>query len=141
VTSIEFYHDAPDKIAVACRLIGRLYGEGRRVMVFAPEPRVADQLDRMLWMQPAIGFFPHVRADSPLAAHTPIVIGGTLESLPHDDVLVNLDGELPPGFARFERLIEIVGQEEADRLPARARFKFYRDRGYPLTARGCSELP
>lgn len=82
-------------------------------------------------------FVPHVGADSPLAHETPVVIAGTLDhpaAADHNQVLVNLDGELPPAFARFERLIEIVGTDDADRLPARGRFRFYRDRGYPLTA-------
>jgi hypothetical protein len=54
-------------------------------------------------------------------------------------VLVNLGGDLPPGFSRFDRLIEIVGTDETDRIPARERFKFYRDRGY--AARGASSCP
>jgi len=29
-------------------------------------------------------------------------------------------------------LIEIVGQEEQDKLEARKRYKFYRDRGYEM---------
>ena len=90
----------------------------------------------MLWTHGALSFVPHVAADSPLASETPVVIAGTLEHpavADHNQVLVNLDGELPPSFARFERLIEIVGNDDADRLPARSRFRFYRDRGYPLT--------
>jgi DNA polymerase-3 subunit chi len=49
-------------------------------------------------------------------------------------VLINLDGELPEGFARFQRLIEIVGNDDGEKLPARNRYRHYRDRGYPLTA-------
>lgn len=140
MTSIEFYHNAADRIAAACRLIGDLYSQGRRVLVYAPDEPVAGRMDRMLWVQPSIGFVPHVRAASPLAAETPVVIGASLEDLPHDDVLINLDGDLPPGFSRFARLIEVVGLDEADRGPARARFKFYRDRGYALATRDFSEL-
>ena len=55
------------------------------------------------------------------------------------DVLVNLDGNLPPAFSRFERLLEIVGTDEADRGPARERFKFYRDRGYAIAAHDLSK--
>ncbi|MBS1172594.1 MAG: polymerase chi subunit, partial [Proteobacteria bacterium] len=73
--------------------------------------------------------------DSTLAAETPVLIAGSLELPGHDDVLINLDGELPSGFSRFQRLIEIVGNDEADRIQARGRYKHYRDRGYELNAR------
>lgn len=138
MTGIDFYHGAPDKMEVACRLIGECYAKGRQVLVYAPEEAAAARIERLLWTQPATGFVPHCRTDSPLAAQTPVLIGASLDETGHHDVLVNLDGELPPAFSRFERLIEVVGTDEADRLPARTRFKFYRDRGYPLQAHDLS---
>lgn len=138
MTEIHFYHNAQDKIAAAAQLIGELCREGRRVLVYAPQPEVAAQIDRMLWTQPAIGFVPHCALRSPLAAETPVILAASLDDLSYDDVLVNLDGELPIGFSRFQRLVEIVGTTEQDRAPARERFKFYRDRGYALSAQ---ELP
>ncbi|MBI4989081.1 MAG: DNA polymerase III subunit chi [Rhodocyclales bacterium] len=134
MTSIDFYHGAGDKVQAACRLIGELYAQGRKVLVYVPADSLAAQLDRQLWVQPATGFVPHCRIGAALAAETPIVIGGSLEDAAHHDVLLNLDGDLPPAFSRFERLLEIVGTEETDRGPARERFKFYRDRGYAIAA-------
>lgn len=133
MTSIDFHHGANDKIQAACRLIGDLYAGGRKVLVYAPDGSLAAQVDRQLWVQPATGFVPHCRLGDALAAETPVVIGGSLEDAAHHDVLVNLDGDLPPAFSRFELLVEIVGTDEADRGPARERFKFYRDRGYAIT--------
>lgn len=132
MTGIDFYHGAQDKVQAACRLIGDLHARGRRILVYAPDEALAAQVDRMLWVQPPTSFVPHCRIGSPLAAETPILIGGSLDESRHHEVLVNLDGDLPPAFSRFEQLIEIVGTDEADRQPARARFKFYRDRGYAL---------
>lgn len=132
MTQVDFYHGAQDKLVAACQLIGEFFREGRKVIVYAPEPGVAARVDRVLWTQPAIAFVPHCRSDSPLAGETPIVITADLDATPFDEVLVNLDGDLPPGFARFQRLIEVVGPDEADRAPARTRYRFYRDRGYPL---------
>jgi len=139
VTSIDFYHGAQDKLQTSCRLIGEFHSQKRKVLVYAPTEALAAQIDRLLWCQPATGFTPHCALDAPLAAETPVVIGATLDDEAHHDVLVNLDGELPQGFSRFERLIEIVGKDEADRGPARERYKFYRDRGYPLQAHQLSE--
>ena len=37
------------------------------------------------------------------------------------------------------KIKEGVGKDEADRGPARERYKFYRDRGYPLQAHQLGE--
>jgi len=50
----------------------------------------------------------------------------------HEQILVNLCAESPAAFSRFERLIEIVSLEEADRDRARERYRFYKDRGYEI---------
>ena len=60
---------------------------------------------------------------------------------PHDEVLINLRPEWPPFFSRFQRLIEIVSLDEEDRSQARARFKFYRDRGYEIKSHDLSKSP
>jgi DNA polymerase-3 subunit chi len=39
---------------------------------------------------------------------------------------------VPEGFERFERLIEVVSLDEADRLRARDRWKHYAARGYAI---------
>jgi DNA polymerase-3 subunit chi len=55
-------------------------------------------------------------------------------------VLVNLGQTTPTGFARFERLIEVVGLDQADREPGRERWRFYRDRGYQVTTHDIAAL-
>jgi DNA polymerase-3 subunit chi len=46
---------------------------------------------------------------------------------------VNLGVEVPTGFERFERVIEVVGLDDADRQLARTRWRHYADRGYTMT--------
>lgn len=117
-----------------CRLAGEFHAQGRKVLIFAPDAALAAEIDRQLWIQPATGFLPHCHCGDTLAAETPILIGARLEDDAPHDVLINLNGELPPAFARYEQLIEIVGAAEEDRAPARERFRFYRERGYAITA-------
>ena len=132
MTQVFFYHGAADKIAAACALLSGAYAKKKPVLVYALENAVANSVDRMLWTHAALSFVPHCRADSPLAAETPILITDTLETILHDERLMNLSREIPPGFSRFESLIEVVGQEESDRAAARDRVKFYKDRGYEV---------
>jgi DNA polymerase-3 subunit chi len=135
VTGIQFLHDAPDRVAAAAEWLRQAWLQRRPVMVYVPERQAAEQLDRLLWSQPATGFLPHCGAESSLAAETPIILAGNLDHPPHDGCLLNLADELPPGFSRFEELVEIVSTADAVRLPARERFKFYRERGYAIEAR------
>jgi DNA polymerase-3 subunit chi len=132
LTQIFFYHNAADRIAAAVALIGKAFAQRKALLVYAPEPEVASTLDRQLWMQPPTGFIPHVRSSSPLAAETPVLIADDLEALPQDERLINLSAEVPPGFSRFTSVVEVVGQESAERLAGRERVRFYKDRGYDI---------
>lgn len=93
----------------------------------------------MLWSIPATGFLPHCRARDPLADVTPVIVDHDPGELTHDQVLLNLGSERPVFFSRFQRLIEIVTADEADRLAARERFRFYRDRGYEIRSHDMSQ--
>ena len=51
---------------------------------------------------------------------------------PRHEALVNLGADPPAGFETFARLFEIVSLDESDRQAARARWKAYQHRGYPI---------
>jgi DNA polymerase-3 subunit chi len=135
VTRVLFLHGANDRLAAAARWLGAAAAGKRSVLVYVPDADAAERLDRLLWTIGPTGFVPHARASSPLAAESPIVIAGDVAAVPLDEVLLNLADEVPPGFSRFEELVEVVSGEDAVRLPARERFKYYRERGYDLESR------
>lgn len=132
MTQVFFYHGAADKLAAACALLGKAAAQKKAVLVYTPQADVASMLDRLLWTQPALGFVPHCRIDSPLTSETPILLADKLDRLPQDERLMNLGPDVPPGFSRFQSLIEVVGEEDDDRSAARERVKFYKDRGYDI---------
>ena len=132
MTQIDFYTHVEDKLKTACTLAAKAFARGLRLTAYCPDPETAQHLDRLLWTTPATGFLPHCGPDDPLAAETPVIIDCGGDNLLHDQVLLNLRPEWPPFFSRFQRLIEIVSLDEEDRSQARARFKFYRDRGYEI---------
>jgi len=138
MTQITFLHGARDRLRAIATWLGNASSEGTRVLVYVPAGERSEQLDRLLWTQPATGFTPHCRAEDKLAAETPTLIASELDNPPHDGCLLNLSDEIPPGFSRFQQLIEIISVEDDDRLPGRERFRFYRERGYPLEARDIS---
>jgi len=137
VTSITFYFNAGDRLEVACRLAAKAVQQGKRLLIWAPQPEMAQKIDRLLWTVPAVSFVPHCAAHGPLAPDTPVLIAAddaSRNSAPalDCDVLLSLSDDTPPSFERHERLLEIVAGDEEARQAGRARFKFYRDRGYEI---------
>ena len=132
MTEITFYTFAENPLDVARRVAAKAYGQGKQVMIYAPDTATADAIDRLLWTTPALSFVPHCRDSDALAGETPVLIGANADALRQADVMINLHTEQPPAFARFERLVEIIGQDDAGREQGRARYRFYQTRGYAL---------
>ena len=139
---VQFYHNTPDPLALACELVARAYGSGRKVVVRMPDAAAAQALDRALWTREQLSFIPHVLQGSALVGETPIVIASAADTgaavskpiWPHTDTLFNLAPELPPAYTDFKLVVEIAGQSAADKLPARARWAQYREQGLALKA-------
>ncbi len=140
MTEISFHVNAPDKLDYACRLLRATQKKAAKVLVCA-SPEVLKQLSQQLWALAPTEFLPHCLSDAgqDVLTHSPIVLSAELftssaETKSADmQVLLNLGAVLPAGFERFERLLEIVGQDEADLQAARIRWKHYKDRGYALS--------
>ncbi len=132
MTEITFYTHADDPLDVVRRIATKAYGQGKQVMIYAPDATTADAIDRLLWTTPALGFVPHCRDAEALAGETPVLIGTDADTLRSADVMINLHSGQPPAFARFERLVEIVGLDEAGIEQGRERYRFYKSRGYAL---------
>ena len=135
MTRVDFHFNTPDKVGYGCRLVRKVHRAGQKVVVCGADAALLDRFDEALWTFSPLDFIPHVWAHDALAAQTPVVLAapdGAIEALPHHEVLVNLGGAQPAWFSSFERLIELVGEDEPDRAEARDRWRFYRERGYAL---------
>jgi DNA polymerase-3 subunit chi len=132
MTEVLFYTNAADKMRTSCQLSCKALERNRRVMILTPDMRMTDQLSHLLWTAPSTGFSPHCRAADDLAERTPIIVDHSADRVIHEDVLINLCEDMPSFFSRFQRLIEIVTDDENDRAQARERYRFYRDRGYQI---------
>ncbi|MBU6486627.1 MAG: DNA polymerase III subunit chi [Burkholderiales bacterium] len=131
MTRVDFHTNVGDALLYACRLARKAYQAGQPLVVTA-DPQRLRLFDERLWTFSALDFLPHCMADSALAARTPIVLAADLEHAPHHLVLLNLAPSVPAQFDRFERLLEVVGNSEDELAAGRERYRFYRDRGYPL---------
>lgn len=131
MTRVDFYTGSEDKLRTACQLSHKAMQNGMRVLLHVPDEETAEKLDKLLWQYPPTSFMPHCLSGDAEAGSMPVVIGLD-ESFPHSELLISLHDECPTFFSRFERVIEIVGHDAEDATRGRARFKFYRDRGYEL---------
>jgi DNA polymerase III subunit chi len=135
MTEVAFHFNVPDKLGYACRLLRKATGSGAKVVVTG-EPDALRTLDTELWTFSPLEFVAHCHAavaTEQVLAASPVVLADAPRSAPHQEVLVNLGAKVPEGFERFERLIEVVTQDDEDRQRARARWKHYADRGYVIT--------
>lgn len=138
VTRIDFYilaeGSAAGLVMTACKLCEKAASSAAPAYVHVPDSAVAAALDTALWTFRQGSFIAHERLDGPVAPPLPMVLIGAVEPPDgYQGVMINLDTEVPPFFSRFERVLEIVDGEPAARAASRARYKFYRDRGYELT--------
>ena len=117
----------------ACRLAAKAMRQGQHAYLHAATDDQAREVDELLWAYPPHRLIPHGRLGTPEAEGAPVVVGQQTDSadrLPTDGLLINLADEVPAFPGRFDRIAEIVVGEKRD--SGRTRYRFYRDRGYPL---------
>lgn len=137
MTHIDFYILSEKTLAArdhfACRLADKAANMGRQVVISVNDESHAESMSQYLWSFRPESFAPHIYTH--LAEDTPrekILIDWQGHTQNHHDVLINLKHDIPPEFSHFQKLSEIVVQEESLLPITRKHFQFYRDRGYPL---------
>jgi DNA polymerase III subunit chi len=134
MTRVTFYllATAEDRACqrLACRLARKAHGMGQRVHIHTPDAEATREMDRLLWTFEDTAFLPHgTDVDDP---NNPITLHETASPADHCDVLINLAPEIPAYFGRFERIADVVGGDEASKALGRERYRFFKERGYPL---------
>lgn len=138
MTRVDFYvlksGTEQQRAVFACRLAEKAWRLGHRSYLHTPSAGDARRLDELLWTYRDGSFLPHLTLDDLPDADpegtTPVLVGHGEEPGPDHELLINLSPDVPMFFSRFDRVAEIVDAQGTDQ--ARARFRFYRDRGYEL---------
>ncbi len=139
MTQVEF-HVAPPQgrrahDSYVCELIERAWRAGRAVHVHCADAAAVSALDDLLWTFRDVSFVPHAVAGAEGASLVRVQLGAGSGAPAITEVLVNLDHEVPAFFSQFEQVIETSGADEESRRHARLRYRFYKDRGYPIANR------
>lgn len=137
MTRVDFYilpaQDHQARQDFACRLIEKAFRMGHRIYIHTNDETQSQALDDLLWSFRPSSFIPHALLRSAESEERPpIEIGHGEEPHDHHDVLINLSHQVPQFFSRFERVTEVVVQDQQVLNATRQNYKFYKDRGYPL---------
>lgn len=139
MTRVEFFFNVQDKLAKSAELCEKAVSKGRQLTIFTQGDAMNIALQQKLWQYSATSFLANAKPDDVMSEFSAIVLDSTGDKLMQDDILINLQAEYPPFFSRFRYLVELVGTDEADKISARARFRFYKDRGYEIKTRDMAE--
>ncbi len=137
MTRVSFYivkgTQNQDRQAFACRLIEKAYLQGNQVYIHTENEQAAQQVDSLLWSFRQDSFVPHELMNaSDDVEGCPILIGHNTSPPRLMDLLVNLSDQQPLFFSQFERMAEIISDNEQTKNKGRERYRFYQQRGYQL---------
>jgi DNA polymerase-3 subunit chi len=134
VTRVGFYVvqavEPGQRLQVAARLADKAFGQGHRIYINAESKVQAAALDEILWSFRPASFLPHALAGEEHSDQ--VAIGWGQDPGNHNDLLINLQLEIPPFFSRFRRVAEVVTQDEVSLAALRRSWVFYKDRGYQM---------
>lgn len=114
-----------------CRLTEKVIRSGSPLYIHLQDEQQAQELDKLLWTFSQGSFIPHdIWQGDSLTEETPVLLGHIAPPDEHHTVLINMATAVPGFFSRYERVLEIV--DPADPEPGRNRYKYYKERGYPM---------
>ncbi len=134
---VAFHFNVSEPTDYCCRLLRKAHGRGARVTVTGPRQRLVD-IDQQLWALSPTEFVPHawVDAATEVLMCSPIFLCETLtppEPGQAPPMLLNLFEQIPAGYTQYERVIEVVGLAETERVQARQRWRAYDQAQHRLT--------
>ncbi len=116
-----------DPLLLVCELAKRAFANGQSALILARSLEQAELLDEKMWEFDADAFVPHQIAGDEDDAITPVLIVPPGTSAPDRALVINLRDESVTGT--FERVLEVVPDEESLRTGSRERWKTYKTAG------------
>ncbi len=145
MTQVDFYildgESDSERFRLAARIAEKATQRDQTVYINTEDAHTAAKLDEVLWTFSQSSFLPHrvIATGAPeqttktAAQIEPVLIGTNIEIAAEPwQVMINLAGEIPAFFSRYERVAEVIDAHETRRRQGRERYKYYRDRGYQL---------
>jgi DNA polymerase-3 subunit chi len=120
-----------DPLLLVCELAKRAFASEQPTLILARSQSQADALDEKLWEFDENAFIPHqIAGDGDDDAITAVLIVPPDMATPDRALVINLREDCAPGL--FERVLEVVPADDAQRLGSRERWKTYKQAGFEV---------
>lgn len=141
MTQVDFYILNNTKVEqFACLLTEKAFKKGHKIHLLTIDENQTARMDKLLWTYNDQSFLPHIavnedsndpqhEAQQTLQKETPIHISHDDQSALLSDVLINFRSETPSFYQQFNRVAELVSNDERQRQAARIQYREYQQRG------------
>ena len=124
-------NDPASRYPLLCRLLEKAVSGTQQVYVVCRDDAEASHLNDYIWAFKPDSFIAHECAHSESGVFSPVILGHPATPKPHQpthtDICINLSSE--PAPKEYDRIIELVAQEETLLNTAREHFRVYRQQG------------
>lgn len=104
-------HDHGARLSFLARLVEKATKLGHRIYIHTNSSQQATEIDDYLWSYKIESFLPHNLSNN-RDISAPVTIGHSKTCEHHNDLLINLASELPGFYKNFDRIAEIVIQDD-----------------------------
>lgn len=119
-----------DPLLLVCELAKKAFASEQPALVLARSQDEAEALDEKLWEFDENAFIPHQLAGDDDDAITAVLIVPPGVAAADRPLVINLRDDCAPGL--FERVLEVVPADEAQRAGSRERWKTYKAAGFEV---------
>jgi DNA polymerase-3 subunit chi len=120
-----------DPLLLVCELVKKAFASEQPTLILARSRDEAEALDEKLWEFDENSFIPHqIVGDGDDDAITAVLIVPPDATTPDRALVINLRDVCAPGL--FERVLEVVPADDAQRLGSRERWKTYKQAGFEV---------
>ncbi len=136
MTAVDFHSEVSQPLLYAARLARKAMQQQQALVLLCVAPQVS-ALEEALQALDKTAVVPACTSDAPAAVvqRSLITIAHDAHQVPARGWLVNLTQSWPDGFEAFEKVIEVIGVDEAAVASGRQRWQQYKAKGYPLQHR------
>ncbi|WP_448102319.1 DNA polymerase III subunit chi [Luteibacter jiangsuensis] len=119
-----------DPLLLVCELAKRAFGSQQPTLILTRDFEQAEAIDEYLWAFDEDAYIPHQLAGDEEDANTAVLIVPPGVETPDRPLVINLRDTCAPG--QFDRVLEVVAADPAEREGSRARWTQYRQAGFEV---------
>lgn len=136
MTEISFYQvmdETPAAVDLAVALLlEKVLKSEHNAIVRAPNEDRLERLNSNLWSYKDDSFIPHGSKEDGHEEQQPIYLSTEQDNPNGADILVTISGAESGDFSTYERVLDVFDASDISIKQARARWKEYKSKGYPL---------